>query len=213
MKACESFAEGTLTSIGPGGDFFTMANTIFHFGPRSQSELFNKFQRIAIEKTRLGIPLLQIEEGTHGLMCSGATIFPEGLALGSSWNTDLIETIYAAAAKEARAIGIRQLCTLVIEPNRDPRMGRNEETYSEDTYLTACFAEAIVKGCQGDDISSSGKVVAGLCHFPGQSRAVSGLEFGPMEMSERIYRTVFLPPWEAGIGAGAMGVMATHPTN
>ena len=146
-------------------------------------------------------------------MCSGGTVFPEGLALGSTWNTALVKEVYAAAAKEARVVGIHQLYTLVIEPNRDPRMGRNEEAYSEDTYLTARFAEAIVEGCQGSDVSAPDKVVAGLCHFPGQSQAVSGIEFGPMEMSERNLREVFFPPWEAGITkAGALGVMATHPS-
>ncbi|MCK4965557.1 glycoside hydrolase family 3 C-terminal domain-containing protein, partial [bacterium] len=117
------------------------------------------------------------------------------------------------AAKEARAVGIHNICTLVIEPNRDPRMGRNEEAYSEDTYLTSLVARAIVEGAQGDDISASDKVIATLCHFPGQSQAVSGLEFGPMEMSERSLREVFLPPWEEGItNCGALGVMATHPS-
>ena len=212
MNACEEMVKGTLTSIGPVGGFFTMANTIFHFETRRQAELFNKFQKIAIEETRLGIPILQVEEGTHGLMCSDGTIFPEGIALGSSWNMNLIENVYAAAAREARTRGIHTLYTLVIEPIRDPHMGRNCEAYSEDTYLTSRVSEAIVIGCQGDDITRPDKVLAGLAHYPGQSEAVSGLEFGPMEMTERIFRTVFLPPWEAGINAGALGVMATHPT-
>lgn len=213
MTALKKFTEGTFSEIGPGGGFFTCANTILQKGARQQANFFNDLQKIAIEKTRLGIPLIQTEEGTHGLMCSGSTIFPEGLALGSTWNMDLVEKVYSAAAKEARSTGIHQLFTLVIEPNRDPRMGRNEEAYSEDTYLTSRIAEAIVKGCQGDGISAGDKVVAGLCHYPGQSQAVSGLEFGDMEMSERVLREVFLPPWEAGIKkSGALGVMATHPT-
>lgn len=211
MMACKKLAEGTLTTIGPIGGFFTMANVMFQVEPRRQAELFNEFQKIAIERTRLKIPLLQTEEGTHGTMCSGTTIFPEGLSLGSTWNKALIEEVYATAAEEARSIGIHQLFTLVIEPNRDPRMGRNEEAYSEDTYMTSRIAEAIVRGCQGYDVSAPDKVVAGLCHFPGQSEAVSGREKGAMEMSERVFRSVFLPPWEAGIKAGALGVMATHP--
>ena len=161
----------------------------------------------------MGIPLLQTEEGTHGLMCSGGTIFPEGLALGSTWNLDLIEKIYETAAREARAVGIHQLFTLVIEPNRDPRLGRNQEGYGEDPYLCSRFAETIVRAVQGSDLSSKDKVVAGLCHYPGQSQPVSGLERGAMEISERTLREVFLPPWEAGVKkAGALGVMATYPT-
>jgi beta-glucosidase len=160
----------------------------------------------------LKIPLLQTEEGTHGLMCSGATIFPEGLALGSSWNPSMLMQIYAAAAREARAVGIHQLFTLVIEPNRDPRLGRNQEGYSEDPFLCARIAEAIVEGVQGSDVAAPDKAVAGFCHYPGQSQPVAGLERGAMEISPRMLREVFLPPWVAGIKkGGALGVMATYP--
>ncbi len=211
--ACRKFAEGTWEpGVGPGGGFFTLANTILHEGPRQQAEYFNELQRIAVEKTRLGIPLLQTEEGTHGLMCSGHTIFPEGLALGSTWDLELIRKIYSTVAREGRAVGIHQLFTLVIEPNRDPRLGRNQEGYSEDPYLLATFAETIARATQGTDISAGDRAIAGFCHYPGQSQPVSGLERGAMEISERTLREVFLPPWVAGIKkAGALGVMATYP--
>jgi beta-glucosidase len=152
------------------------------------------------------------EEGTHGLMCSGATIFPEGPALGSTWNLSLLAKVYAAVAAEARAIGMHQIFTLVVEPMRDPRLGRNQEAYSEDPFLCARFAETIVRAVQGEDVAAADKCVAGLCHYPGQSEPVSGLERGAMEVSERKLRSVFLPPWEAGVrDAGALGVMATYP--
>ena len=213
LIACRKFAQGAyIKEIGPGGGFFTLANTILPKGSREQALYFNELQKIAIEQTRLGIPLLQSEEGTHGAMCSGKTIFPEGLAIGSTWNMDLVQRIYAAAAAEARAAGIHQLYTLVVEPNRDPRLGRNEEGFSEDPYLCSRIAESIVHGAQGDSVSAPDKVVAGLCHYPGQGQPVSGLERGAMEISERTLRDVFLPPWEAGIKrAGALGVMATYP--
>ncbi|MCW5982120.1 MAG: glycoside hydrolase family 3 C-terminal domain-containing protein [Bryobacteraceae bacterium] len=213
LAACRRFAEGTYTTdIGPGGGFFTLADNILPEGSRQQALYFNELQTIALEKTRLKIPLLQTEEGTHGVMCSGKTIFPEGPGLGSTWNLDLVRDIYAAAAREARAVGIHQLFTLVVEPNRDPRLGRNAEGYSEDPYLCARFAETIVRAAQGSDISAPDKVVAGLCHYPGQSQPVSGFERGAMEISERVLREVFLPPWVAGVKrAGALGVMATYP--
>jgi beta-glucosidase len=126
---------------------------------------------------------------------------------------DLVEKIYSATAREARQIGAHQLYTLVIEPNRDPRLGRNMEGYSEDPYLCSRIAERIVAGAQGDDLSRPDKVIAGLSHFPGQSQGTGGLERSPMEISERQLREVFLPPWEAGIRkAGALGVMATYPS-
>ncbi|MBN1290517.1 MAG: glycoside hydrolase family 3 C-terminal domain-containing protein [Candidatus Latescibacteria bacterium] len=213
MAACRKFTEGTyLNGIGPGGGFFTLPNSALHEGTRQQAEFINELQTIATKQTRLKIPVLITEEGTHGLMCSGGTIFPEGLALGSTWNMELLENIYATVAKEASAIGVHQLFTLVVEPYRDPRLGRNQEGYSEDPYICSRIAESIVRGIQGDDISAPDKLVAGLCHYPGQSQPVSGFERGAIEYSERVFREIFLPPWEAGVKkCGAYGVMATYP--
>ena len=211
--AVRKLSEGKFDAMpGPIGGFFTLANTILHEGTLQQADFFNELQKTAIDKTRLGIPLIQTEEGTHGLMCSGGTIFPEGLALGSSWNLELIDDIYTIAAREARSVGIHQIFTLVVEPNRDPRLGRNQEGYSEDPYFCSRMAATIVIAVQGTDVSASDKTVAGLCHYPGQSQPTSGLERGSMEYSERTMREVFLPSWEAGIKqAGALGVMATYP--
>ncbi len=213
IDACRRFTEGTREAgVGPGGGFFTLPNTVLPEGTRREAEFLNELQKIATEKTRLKIPLLETEEGTHGLMCSGATVFPEGLAIGSTFNMDLVRRIYTAAAREARAIGIHQIFTLVIEPNRDPRLGRNQEGFSEDPYLCSRIAETIVGAAQGDDVSAPDKVVAGLCHYPGQSQPASGFERGAMEISERMLREVFLPPWMAGIRKmGGLGVMATYP--
>ncbi len=212
IDACRKFAEGKLvTNIGPAGGFWAAANMI-KGGPRPQAEFLNELQKIAVEKTRLNIPLLFFEEGTHGLLTPGATVFPEGLAIGSTWNTELVKQIYGVAAKEGRSRGVHFLGTLVVEPNRDPRLGRNEEGYSEDPYLCSQIVSAIVSGMQGEDISANDKAISLLCHFPGQSQPVSGLERGAMEISERTLREVFLPPWVAGIKkGGALGVMATYP--
>ena len=213
IDACRRFAEGKLVpNIGPAGGFFAAAR-MFNEGPRRQAAFLNELQKIANEKTRLKIPLLFIEEGTHGLVTPGATVFPEGLAIGSTWNTDLVSQVYAVAAREARTRGVHFLGTLVVEPNRDPRLGRNEEGYSEDPYLCSQIVEAIVNGMQGEDILANDKAISLLCHFPGQSQPVSGLERGAMEISERKLREVFLPPWIAGIKkVGALGVMATYPS-
>lgn len=209
----KKFAEGTLVqNIGPSGGYFTLANTILHKGPRQQAEFFNELQKIATEKTRLKIPLFEVEEGTHGLMCSGGTIFPEGMAIGSTWDMNLVQRIYEVAAREGRGVGIHALFTLVVEPTRDPRLGRNEEGYSEDPFLCSRISESIVKATQGSSISAVDKLVAGLCHYPGQGQPVGGHERGAMEISERTLREVFLPPWVAGITkTGALGVMATYP--
>src|SRR5271157_2218705 len=128
MAACKKFTAGTHTrEIGPACGFFTLANEILHQGARQQAEYFNELQRIALTQTRLKIPVMEDEEGTHGAMFPGGTVFPEGLAVGSSFDLELVKEIYAAAAAEARAVGIHMLSTLVMEVDRDPRMGRNEE--------------------------------------------------------------------------------------
>jgi len=213
LEACRRFAEGTYTDeIGPGGGFFTLADQTLHKGARQQAEYFNELQSIALKKTRLQIPLLQTEEGTHGGMFPGATIFPEGLGIGSTFDVDLVKSIYATAAAEARSVGIHQLCTLVLEPDRDPRMGRNAEGYSEDPYLVSRIAEAIVHGAQGTNIAADDKVVTVFTDFPGQSEPAGGLERGAVEVSERRLRAIFLPPWIAGLTkAGGLGVMAGYP--
>ena len=212
IVGCKRFAAGTQTQeIGPGCGFFTLANTISNPSVAQQAEYFNELQKIAITQTRLKIPLLEDEEGTHGAMFPGATVFPEGLAIGSTFDMPLVESIYAAAAQEARAMGIDVLSTLVLELDRDPRMGRNEEAYSEDPYLYSRIAENIVRGAQGSNIDAPDKVIALMTDFPTQSEPVSGLERGAIELSERSLRETFLPPWSAAFKAGALGVMAGYP--
>ena len=213
LEACRRFAAGTYTQeIGPGCGFFTLANEILHKGTRQQAEYFNELQKIALTQTRLKIPLLEDEEGTHGAMFPGATVFPEGLAIGSTFDTGLVGSVYAAAAAEARSVGIHMLSTLVMELDRDPRMGRNEEAYTEDPYLYARIAESIVHGTQGTNIAAADKVAAVLTDFPTQSEPASGLERGAIELSERALRENFLLPWSAAITkAGALGVMAGYP--
>jgi beta-glucosidase len=209
----EKFIKGDLVKgMGPGGGFFGYAMGLNN-EPLEMANMMNKWQDMAIKETRLGIPLLLIEEGTHGVIFPGATIYPEGPALGSTWNMELIKKVYSQAAHEARSVGTHVLNTIVIEPIRDPRLGRNEEAYTEDTYLSSCIASAIVKGAQGTDLTRRDKAVVSFCHYPGQSQPVSGMERGAMEISERTLREVFLPPWEAGIKeGGALSVMATYPS-
>ena len=213
LAACRRFAAGTYTNeIGPGCGFFTLANEILHKDARQQAEYFNELQKIALTQTRLKIPLMEDEEGTHGAMLPGATIFPEGLAIGSSFDLDLVNSVYAAAAAEARSLGIHMLSTLVMEVDRDPRMGRNEEAYTEDPYLYERIGESIVRGTQGFDISAPDKVIAVLTDFPTQSEPASGLERGAIEVSERSLRENFMPPWIGAITkAGGLGVMAGYP--
>jgi beta-glucosidase len=210
IAGCFRFAEGTFTDvIGPGGGLFGWPGG----SKLEHAKFYNDIQRIATEKTRLKIPVLFIEEATHGVCVSGGTVFPEGLTMGSTWNMGLIEKVYSAVAAEARPMGVHEMCTLVIEPIRDPRLGRAQEGFCEDPFLYSKIAKAIVNGCQGYDISGKDKVIALLTDFPGQTEPVSGFNVGAMEISERTLREIFMPPWEAAIKeAGALGVMASYCT-
>ena len=212
MAASRKFAAGTYTSeIGPGAGFFTLADTLKIPNLTQQVEYFNELQKIALTQTRLKIPLLQDEEGTHGAMFPNGTVFPEGLSIGSTFDMPLVKQIYSVAAQESRASGIHALSTLVLEVDRDPRMGRNMEAYTEDPYLYSRIAENIVWGAQGSNVNAPDKVAAVMTDFPTQSEPSSGMERGAIEISERSIRENFLPPWEAAFKAGALGVMAGYP--
>lgn len=123
----------------------------------------------------------------------------------------LVQAIYAATAEEARSTGIHVLSTVVLETDRDPRMGRSMEGYTEDPYLDSRITANIVEGMQGSNIDEPDKVVALMTDFPTQSEPVSGMERGAIELSERYIRENFLPPWIAAFKAGALGVMAGYP--
>ena len=128
--------------------------------PATAAEYFNELQKIALTQTRLKIPLLEDEEGTHGAMYPGATIFPEGLAIGSSFDLDLVKSMLHGRGSRSRAVGIHMLSTLVMELDRDPRMGRNEEAYTEDPYLYMRIAEEIVHATQGTNLADPDRVIA-----------------------------------------------------
>jgi beta-glucosidase len=212
IEAARKLVAGTYTDeIGPASGFFTLADTLKQKDLAWEVSYFNELQKIALTNTRLKIPLLEDEEGTHGAMFPGATVFPEGLTIGSTFDVPLVNRIYAASAEEARAVGIHVLSTLVLEFDRDPRMGRNMEAYTEDPYLYAQIAKNIVRGAQGWNIDAPDKVVALMTDFPTQSVPAGGMERGAIEISERSLRENFLPPWVSAFNAGALGVMAGYP--
>ncbi|MGN6190487.1 MAG: glycoside hydrolase family 3 C-terminal domain-containing protein [Conexibacter sp.] len=217
----ERWVRGTwLRWLGPGGGLFGLLNeTIFGAlpvrrprTPREQAELTNSLQRTAAG-TRLGIPLLQIGEGTNGLAAPGATIFPEGPGLAATWNPALVESVYATVAREGRAVGVHALNTLLAEINRDPRFGRGCEGYGEDPYLVGEIVRALVRGIQGDDVSAADRCVASLCHYPFQTPNVGGLEGSSVELGERAMRSEQLRPWEVGFSdEGALMSLACQAT-
>lgn len=163
-------------------------------------ELVNAVQRHALEKTRLGIPVLFHEEGLHGYQAKEATSFPQAIALASAWDPALTRQVYNIVAREIRARGVHLVLAPVVDVARDPRWGRIEETFGEDPYLVSELGVAAVTGLQGDALPlAKGKVFATLKHMTGHGQPESGTNAGPANISERVLREVFFPPFEQAV--------------
>ena len=167
---------------------------------RGTITLVNAIQHWAIDDTRLGIPVLFHEEGLHGYATKDATSFPQAIALASSWDTDLVREVNAVTGRELAARGVSLVLSPVIDVARDPRWGRIEETFGEDPYLVGEMGVAAISGLQGDALPlAPGKVFATLKHFTGHGQPESGTNVGPAQISERILRENFFPPFEEAV--------------
>jgi beta-glucosidase len=166
----------------------------------------DRLQRIAVEQSRLGIPLLFAFDVIHGLR----TVFPVPIAMAASWDMDAIEQGQAIAAAEARAIGLHWTFAPMVDIARDPRWGRMIEGAGEDPYLGAAVARAQVRGFQGETIGQPDRVIAGPKHFVGYGAALGGRDYDEAEVSENELRNVYLPPFKAAIEAGAGNVMCAY---
>jgi beta-glucosidase len=175
------------------------------FPPREAAELHNSIQKFILENTRLKIPLIIHDEGLHGCMARGCTVFPQSIALASTWNPELVEKIGVAIGKETRAHGIHQLLSPTINIARDPRCGRTEETYGEDPYLASKMAVAFVKGVQ------SQKVICTPKHFAANFVGDGGRDSNAIHFSERLMREIYFPAFKAAIQkGGALSLMAAY---
>jgi beta-glucosidase len=179
---------------------------------RQTVALVNAIQHFAVNDTRLGIPVLFHEEGLHGYVARGATSFPQAIALASSWDPELLNRVFTVTAREMRSRGVQLALAPVVDVARDPRWGRIEETYGEDTYLVSQLGIAAVRGLQGDsDVLAPGRVYATLKHMTGHGQPESGTNTGPAVVSERTLREVFFPPFAAAIhNAHALNVMPSY---
>ncbi len=179
---------------------------------KETAELANTLQQFFVEKTRLCIPVIFHEECLHGLAANEATSYPQPIGLASTFNPDLIQEIYSAIAATTRARGAHQALTPVVDVAREPRWGRVEETFGEDPYLVATMGVAAVNGFQGDRTYADKKhVLATLKHFAAHGQPESGMNCGPVNVSERILRDVFLYPFQEAIRtAKVASVMASY---
>jgi beta-glucosidase len=169
-------------------------------GARDTAEYVNAAQHWAVEHTRLGIPILMHEESLHGYVARDATSFPQSIALASTWDPDLVSRVFSVAAREARARGATLVLAPVVDIARDPRWGRIEETYGEDTYLVTQMGLAAIRGFQGPSLPlPPDKVFVTLKHFTGHGWPESGTNVGPAHVGERELREAFFPPFEAAV--------------
>lgn len=164
----------------------------------------NNYQRVAINESRLGIPLLLARDVIHG----HRTVFPIPLGQAAAWDPSLTEQAASVAAREATVEGIKWTFTPMLDIARDPRWGRVAEGYGEDPYLASLIAAAAVRGFQGDDFSKSDKVIACAKHYAGYGLAEGGRDYDRAEVSLRTMRDVYLKPFHAAVKAGVGTLMS-----
>lgn len=168
----------------------------------------NEFQRISIEESRLGIPLLVARDVIHGFH----TVFPIPLGLAATFDPALVEEGARIAALEATAQGVRWTFSPMLDIARDPRWGRIAEGSGEDVYLDARMAEAMVRGYQGRQLDTT-SMAACIKHFVGYGAAEGGRDYNSTFLTERQLRNVYLPPFQAAVEAGAMTLMTSFNDN
>lgn len=164
-----------------------------------------KLQEIAVKETRLGIPLLFGYDVIHG----HRTIFPVPLGEAASWDLEAIQKSARIAADEASAEGLHWTFAPMCDITRDPRWGRIVEGAGEDVYLGSKIAEARVKGFQGNGIGELNSVMASVKHFAAYGASQAGRDYHTTDMSDRVLRELYLPPYKAAIDAGAATVMTS----
>lgn len=204
---------GQMNQVSVGGDVANYADALR--GGQIGSILnevdpvkINEYQRICVEESRLGIPLLVARDVIHGFH----TVFPIPLGLAATFDPGLVEAGARVAAVEATAQGVRWTFSPMLDIARDPRWGRIAEGSGEDTYLDARMAEAMVRGYQGTQLDST-SMAACIKHFVGYGAGEGGRDYNSTYLTERQLRNVYLPPFEAAVKAGAMTLMTSFNDN
>ncbi|HOJ66009.1 MAG TPA: glycoside hydrolase family 3 N-terminal domain-containing protein [Paludibacteraceae bacterium] len=168
-------------------------------------EYVRKLQKIAVEESRLGIPLLFGYDVIHG----HKTIFPISLGESASWDLQAIEKSARIAATEAGASGLNWTFAPMVDISVEPRWGRVSEGAGEDPFLGSQIAAARVRGFQGNDLADTTTVLACVKHFAAYGAPLAGRDYNTVDMSQRVFLDVYLPPYKAAIDAGALSVMSS----
>lgn len=179
------------------------AGKIGSFNGIKNAATANKLQKMAVEETRLGIPLVFGYDVIHGYR----TVMPIPLAEACAWEPELWEKTARVAAKEATAAGVHMTFAPMVDVAKDARWGRVSEGAGEDAYLSSCFGVAKVKGFQGDELEKEDSMAACVKHFAGYGAAEAGRDYNRVDMSMQRFHEEYLPPYKACIKAGARAIM------
>lgn len=204
---------GQMNQVSPG-DFEGLAAQIRRGEIGSilnyvDASLVNKVQKVAVEESRLGIPVLVSRDVIHGYK----TIFPIPLGQAATFNPQLVEEGARVAAVEASSDGIRWTFSPMIDVSRDPRWGRIAESCGEDPYLNAIMGAAMIKGYQGDSLNDPTAMAACAKHFVAYGAAEGGRDYNSTFIPERVLRNVYLPPFKAAVDAGCATFMTSFNDN
>lgn len=175
----------------------------------TNAESINKLQKMAVEESRLGIPILMSRDVIHGFK----TIFPIPVGQAASFDPQVAYDGARVAAIEATSVGIRWTFSPMVDIARDPRWGRMAEGYGEDTYLTSVMGAATVKGYQTDNLADPTAMAACAKHFVGYGAAEGGRDYNSTHISERDLRNIYLPSFKASAEAGAASFMTSFNDN
>ncbi len=192
-------SQESLDSLFKGGSIGTLESPFI--GVDEISKLSEAADNYLRKNTRLGIPAIQIAECLHGQLAFGATIFPQTIAQGSTWNPELIEKMGAAIAQEASLSGVDQALSPIFDLARDPRYGRVEECFGEDPFLVAEMGKAFVIGMQGDPSITmthipDNKLMCTAKHYVAYSTPIAGINLGPNNLGPRDLRDLHLYPFK-----------------
>lgn len=169
------------------------------------AEMINKMQKIAMTKTRLGIPVLVGDEALHGIDVKGACCLPQPIGMAATWDVDLMHRVATAIGKEAHSTGVRQVMSPVLDLGREPRHGRFYETFGEDPLLVSLMGGAFVSEVQRQGVVCTPK------HFVANFVGEAGREGANMEISERALRESHFVPYEYAVRqCGALGIMTAY---
>lgn len=165
----------------------------------------NEFQRIAVEESRLGIPLLVGRDVIHGFR----TVMPIPLGQAATWNPGFVREAAQVAAREAASAGVNWTFAPMVDVSRDARWGRIAESFGEDAFLAGQLAAAMVEGFQGGDVSAPGSIAACAKHFAGYGAVESGRDYATTNIPEHELRNFYLRPFKAAVDAGVLSLMTS----